>query len=499
MRSILTIHALLAIVLIFTFSPCFSAETNALGGESSKYLDAVRTFADNVLKYGRDTYGPKHTPLFVDGLNIHTHEPVKWISPKGDVLTATETEEWIPSNFASQQTLLRTLDGLSTLTGDPKYCNAAMQAIQYAFDNLRASNGLLYWGQVAAYDALGDDVRSIKDEHCLKVNYPYYELMWQVNPDETKRFIEAYWFAHVIDWSNLDFNRTVIHISAINVSEKPWEHEYEGGPTFFRSKVSWARGFFHTGTSLAHAATTLYRLSDQEQPLIWGKHLMQRFTETRNPKTGITAHLYNQQPQRMFPNEKMKEHFADPYTTVFPFHPFEKMRQQNFRYSGENWQPLPWISLFTTGHMLGEDGEEFTQWALEELTAWAKASYRASDNSFVPILTDGTNIEGVILEADCGLGVKGDIATPLFASPAFFWLYATAYQMTSDELMWQMVRDIGIGNGFGDIGKTPRDTPQFQSQTDCSDVYGLLGFLDLYRKTNKPEILSIARRIADNM
>jgi hypothetical protein len=32
-----------------------------------------------VLKYGRDTYGPKHTPLFVDGLNIHTHHPVKWI------------------------------------------------------------------------------------------------------------------------------------------------------------------------------------------------------------------------------------------------------------------------------------------------------------------------------------------------------------------------------------------------------------------------------------
>jgi len=27
-------------------------------------------FADNVLKYGRDTYGPKHTPLFVDGLNM---------------------------------------------------------------------------------------------------------------------------------------------------------------------------------------------------------------------------------------------------------------------------------------------------------------------------------------------------------------------------------------------------------------------------------------------
>jgi hypothetical protein len=62
--------------------------------QSTKYLDAVREFADNVLKYGRDTYGPKHTPPFVDGLNIYTHEPVKWIAPNGD--------RWILSNLPSQ-------------------------------------------------------------------------------------------------------------------------------------------------------------------------------------------------------------------------------------------------------------------------------------------------------------------------------------------------------------------------------------------------------------
>jgi hypothetical protein len=70
----------IATVFILT---CFvlpgSAAEPSDPNNNSKYLDAVRTFADNVLKYGRDTYGPKHTPLFVDGLNIHTHEPVKWI------------------------------------------------------------------------------------------------------------------------------------------------------------------------------------------------------------------------------------------------------------------------------------------------------------------------------------------------------------------------------------------------------------------------------------
>ena len=72
MRRIFVLQAVLGIFLIPQYAVCFAAETPD-ANESSKYLDAVREFADNVLKYGRDTYGPKHTPLFVDGLNINTH------------------------------------------------------------------------------------------------------------------------------------------------------------------------------------------------------------------------------------------------------------------------------------------------------------------------------------------------------------------------------------------------------------------------------------------
>jgi hypothetical protein len=51
--------------------------------DPNRYLNAVREFADNVLKHGRDTYGPKHTPLFVDGLNVYNHEPVFQQSKNG--------------------------------------------------------------------------------------------------------------------------------------------------------------------------------------------------------------------------------------------------------------------------------------------------------------------------------------------------------------------------------------------------------------------------------
>jgi len=174
----------LALLVICQLSTCLATE-RPYPNDPNKYLDAVRTFADNVLKYGRDTYGPKHTPLFVDGLNIHTHEPVKWIAPKGDLSETTETEEWILSNLALQQNLFRTLDSLTAITGDPKYRQAAMEAIGYAFENLRSPNGLFYWGEVNAYDA-GRDVEVSRsrssDKYSFKAIYPYYKLMWEVDP-----------------------------------------------------------------------------------------------------------------------------------------------------------------------------------------------------------------------------------------------------------------------------------------------------------------------------
>jgi len=97
MRRRFVHRAVLGILLIWHFSACLGAETPD-ANESTKYLDAVREFADNVLKYGRDTYGPKQTTLFVDGLIIHTHEPVTWIDPDG--------AKWILSNLASQPDLL---------------------------------------------------------------------------------------------------------------------------------------------------------------------------------------------------------------------------------------------------------------------------------------------------------------------------------------------------------------------------------------------------------
>src|SRR5690606_18492818 len=118
-------------------------------------------------------------PLFVDGLNVDTLEPVEWVD-KG--------RRWIPSNLASQQNLFRTLVGVSNLTGDARYKQAAVEAVAYHFDHLRSPCGLLYWGGHRFVDLRTGRVVGEQNSHELKFNLPYYELMWEVNPDATEQF-----------------------------------------------------------------------------------------------------------------------------------------------------------------------------------------------------------------------------------------------------------------------------------------------------------------------
>jgi len=149
--------------------------------------------------------------------------------------------------------------------------------------------------------------------------------------------------------------------------------------------------------------------------------------------------------------------------------------------------------------MLGPDGKQFTQWALEELTAWGKVAYRKKDNSFIPMLTDGTSMEGYVCKKDGYFGPKGRVLKAGRAGPIDFWTYTLAYRVTGDKFMWEMARKIARGNDYGDIGPTAKDEPKLNTRTNSSSPELLLGFLELYKKTSKPAYLKMAERIGDNI
>ena len=462
---------------------------NSSAQEDSRYLDAVRTFADNVLKYGRDTYGPKKTPLFVDGLNIHTHEPVKWITPDG--------EEWIVSNLSSQQNLFRTLDGLSRVTGDPKYREAAEEAIRYAFENIQSPSGLFYWGGHAAYDAKADKPCG-RMTHELKGFYPYYELMWKINPEATRQFIETFWAGHILDWSSLSMNR---HYYKMGEQLKTsWDHDYDPAPVFTGGGFSPSS----TGADLYYAAAWLSRLSGEKKPLTWGKRLAYRYVETRHPNTGISARVFTgtgvQSNDEVLSKLKPVE-----YTFPWQGHANRALWESHFGYDTPtpgtmiNRVTAPWICQLMLGELLGSDGKEFIQWPLEELTAWGKVAYRREDNTFVPMCYDGTVVEGYVCKEDCPLGLKGSKLEAVPVKITELWAYTLAYCLTKDAFMWEMARNIALANDFGDLGASVDDQPKLNLQTASSDPYAMVVFLELHRRTGQEAFLKMAQRIGNNI
>lgn len=435
--------------------------------EDEKYLDAVKLFADKVLEHGRDKYGDRHTPLFVDGLNVDTLEPPVW--KKGG-------EEWMLSNLATQQNLFRVLDGLTTATGDAKYGNAAVSATRYAFRNLRDSNGLLFWGGHCCYDALGDKVVGESRNQEFKHHYPYYELMWQVDPDATRRLIEASWSAHVIDWANLDFNRHGPYDKPI---EKAWEHEYGGGKVPFAGK---GLTFMMSGIDLVYAAAQLSSLSGDGEPLVWAKRLAKRYVDVRHPKTGLGASNFSViEPDRM---NKQFPQFEGRFTeaTVTDI------------YGDRNTYCA--VGQLRLGETLGREGAEFAKWALGDLSARARHGYDEATNSFEAMLIDGTRLSPADRLNDGYVTVKWLDRRP--ADSRYFLAYSIAYRLSKDGLMWDMVRNIGRGLGLGDLGTKPGASVQADSATDCNDPLIIFALLELWYGTNEAAYLDLAKIVGDN-
>ena len=438
------------------------------------YLKAVREFADNVVEQGRDVYGPKHTPLFVDGLNVRTREPVRW-NRKG--------EEWMLSNLASQQNLFRTLDGLTKIIKDPKYRRAAVEAVEYAFANLRSPNGLLYWGGHLCYNAETEKLVMEQMTHELKRHYPYYPLMWEINPAATEQFLESFWAAHILDWSNLDMNR---HGKEFDKPfENVWDKEYKGGEVFFAGK---GLTFCNTGSDLIYAGVWLNKFSGREEPMTWAKRMGSRYIETRNPKTGLGGYQYS----RRVSGDRAQQQFGPEFGPNALESTLLQYDRAIRRY------PIMGICEMMLGEMLGEKGRDFSRWALEDLEAYGKHAYNPETNSFKALFTDGREVGPEDVKRDGYFGGPENFE-PKKAVPVFFRAYAMAFRLSGDRPHWDMARHIARGFGLGDIGATPAKKPSLNLNAKHSDPRTLLAFLELHRKTGKAPFLKMAKRIGDNI
>jgi pectate lyase len=462
-------------------------DKNKKSSATCPYLAAVRTHADNLIQHGRDVYGPKHTPLFVNELALPdaVAKPAPWR------FNRRTQNDVILCNLARHHPLLRVLDGLTVVTGSTAYRDAAAETLRFAFANLTDSVGLLYWGGHCSYDALSKDwVGYVPATHELKSVYPHYLLMHQVDAQATERFLQAFWNAHVLDWTVLDFNRHGGYDKPIG---DLWDHPYIGRGVWLTTR---GLTFTNTGSDLYYAAAMLHHFTGQTKPLDWAKRLHHRYRETCDPVTGMAGYQYS---IRYLPSS---DHWTDR-----AIHQFSGTLCGHVVREGTISRPrhiriicfYAAMTRMAMYEMLGKEGEEFVRSAIDDLITYGRWAYRPDENIFHTIHTDGTILTGIVFEKDGYYGPAGDAFRSFPADGQFFLVYAKGYRLSSDAFLWQMVRDIGRGIGLGDLGQPGQEPTGVDLKTACVDPYAILGLIELHRATSQKKYLDLACRVADNV
>ena len=446
---------------------------------SAPCLDAVRAFAETVLARGRDVYGKERTPLFVDGLHAETLEPAKWLC---------RGETWVLCNFASQQPLLRLLDGLTALTGEPKYRQAAEDAARYALKHLRAPSGLLYWGGHMAWDLEADKpVGQYADAHELKSHQPYYALMWRVAPDATRQLMEAIWAGHILDWSLLDYNR---HASLKKLARPQWDHAFNDTIKVpFPSKGD-NLSFANVTPPLLHAGTMLAVLGKDDHALAWTRRLIYRWQQGRDPKTGLCGGQLSYRKQ-----DRAREALGHVHPTINEARIVASYHQTSRYHHLPLAQMQAGEALVGAGGRGAEDGREFIQWASDDLKVYARHCYDPKTRTFVALMTDGTPIRWQ--ESRTGYYVPESFA-PQKPDGMLLWGYALAWRLTRDAAHWDAARQIAQALDLGDIGR-PDGKRALRLDTGASDWRFIYPLLELHRATGDAALLGLARRVGENL
>ena len=459
-------------------------------------LRAVVTFADQVLARGRDRYRTEPTPLLADGLKVETGEHLTWRVPGG--------REIVLSNLASQQVLLRVLTGLTNLTGESRYKEAGEAVLRYHFDQLADSSGLLQWGGHRVID-----LRTLRSDgpenkglvHELKNHFPYYDLMFAVNPAATRKLIDAIWNAHLDDWANLELSRHGRYGLSPGLL---WEHPFHDPPPF---RATRGLSFLPAGNDLIYAAGRLYKQTGYLPALVWAKRLAWMYVKARHPKTRLGVYQYTQAL-------KQEEAEIAPEDPHFTFSCYGDRAQRQFGpefgldalegymlLPGHAWSIYVINSLMELelAEELGTEAAEFVAWVHEGMVAYAKYAYLPETNQLKPMLANGKDLSGYRLPRSGYYGPAGTILRRFPAGGGFLHAYARTYRLTGDPGLWTVVRRIGQGLGLGDLGLRPGERVQVELGSKQADSRVLFALLEIYRTIPHPAYLALARAVGDNI
>jgi len=428
---------------------------------NKELIDLVARHADAVREHCADRYSGSGTPLLADHIDLTTGEPERW---EGRTLT----------NLARQQHYLRVLDGLATL-GQGRFQSAAQAWIEHAVEAVADAGGLFYWGGHSTYD-LGAN-GPLVGNHELKCVYPYYDYLYRVDPERTRRFIEAFWQRHVWDWSTLLFNRHGEYGEWDRA--RVWqEAEFAGGPLPIVENT--ALSFINTGSDLIYAAAELFRLGGEARALGWAKALLSRYDQVRHPQTLLGGYQFNHRDPC-----RVRESFKAPLGERAEVNEATVLTTGTIQTRGQR-AALTFLNLYD---QLGDEhGREFLDLTLKDLRALIEYSWDGDQGCFHPVLYDGQRLS----EADAeerGYCPPSKLAKVKANGGALLTL-ARAYRLSGAEDLLETAAAVAAAMGWT-RGGTAVPTPMPDEST-ADGTAAVFALLDLHEATGEAAYLDAA-------
>lgn len=429
-------------------------------------LNPVRTFYDHVLEVGRKT--PSGSPLFADGIDVQRRQPA--VAANGRIIC----------NFAQQQNLIRGLVGLSLVTRQEMYREAAREATAYVLKHLvNPISGLIYWGGHVYWDlvrnAACDEYHKL---HELKYDFPYYDFMYEVDPRVTRRFIEGFWRSHVdleSEW-RLFGRHAVIDRAGPGRKVSPGE-----------------LAFLSTGAELFYAAGFLYSKTGEALWLNRALDMAGRFAKLRDPHTKLGLNVLDCQDPTF-----------DLSITQLSLGHLGITMHNLYSANARRVDSYALCQLYLAQQLKGEASRSFVNWALEDFQAYAKYCYDPGENAFYEMRrTDsGQRIRFEesrwIPSNDYGHYYPREKFEKNIALPPVFYAFARAYRLSHDPTLLDTARRclsiLGIEPGQS-VSLAGIAAEYFKS-----DFAGCLiqGLLELHEATKEAIYQNAAVELADD-
>lgn len=249
------------------------------------------TYAQVMIVHGRDTYGPKHTPLFAAQMTRADHNvpknPHEVFPPMDAFGLRYDDRAWGSANAHDHVDLYELLYELSAATEDAKYADAADAAIGYTFDHLRsAGTDLIAWGEELSWmlhheaarlpgdgimDGRFDGRPHDNDLHEPSARWTprLWDRAFAVAPDGARAFALGLWNHQVADPKTGAFSRHARYT----------QHGPKRGPSFPRvgawMMVGWAKAYQHVDDDPAFDATMIRAIET----------IAENYNNRRDPKT----------------------------------------------------------------------------------------------------------------------------------------------------------------------------------------------------------------------